>query len=398
MADPRFNDILNEDFDCNYDTIMNRIVDQINYPCEGSGASVDGAGDDSNGNDSDDSSGSGSDSDSDSDGMRWLTGVLKGHWKRSVNMFRMDATTFLSLCTDLETRYGLKTSRRMSVIEKVAMFLFTIAVGASNRQVQERFQHSGETVSRCFKEVLKSLRLFAVEIIKPVDPQFTSTPREIAMNPRFMPHFKNCVGAIDGTHVRACVPAANQIPFIGRKGVPTQNVMAACSFDMQFMFVWAGWEGSAHDTRKYYLVDAGYPNEYGYLGPYKGERYHFQEFRRRGQPSGRKEVFNRAHSSLRNVIERSFGVWKQRWKILQNMPAYPYKTQVEIVVASMALHNYIRRRSQDDAVFSEYDRNPNLIPDDFLPDTVQASAVQGSQRPSRMDFVRDGIANSLMEQ
>jgi hypothetical protein len=31
--------------------------------------------------------------------------------------------------------------------------------------------------------------------------------------------------------------------------VPTQNVMAACSFDMQFTFVWAGWEGSAHDTR-----------------------------------------------------------------------------------------------------------------------------------------------------
>ena len=25
--------------------------------------------------------------------------------------------------------------------------------------------------------------------------------------------------------------------------------MAACSFDMQFMFVWAGWEDSAHDTR-----------------------------------------------------------------------------------------------------------------------------------------------------
>ena len=70
------------------------------------------------------------------------------------------------------------------------MFLFTIAVGASNRQVQEIFQHSGKTVSRCFKEVLKSLCLFAVEVIKPVDPQFTSTPRVIAMNLRFMPHFK----------------------------------------------------------------------------------------------------------------------------------------------------------------------------------------------------------------
>ena len=25
---------------------------------------------------------------------------------------------------------------------------------------------------------------------------------------------------------------------------------------------------------KYYLIDVGYPNEYGYLGSYKGARYH----------------------------------------------------------------------------------------------------------------------------
>jgi len=50
------------------------------------------------------------------------------------------------------------------------------------------------------------------------------------------------------------------------------------------------------------------------------------------------------------------------------MSAYPYKTQVEIVVASMTLHNYIRRSSQDDEVFVEYDRNPNFISDDFLPE------------------------------
>jgi hypothetical protein len=105
-------------------------------------------------------------------------------------MFRMDATTLLSLCNDLETHHGSKPSRRMSVIENVAMFLFTIAVGAPNRQVRETFHHSGETVSRCFKEVLKSLYLFVVEVIKLVDPQFTSTPREIAMHPRFMSHFK----------------------------------------------------------------------------------------------------------------------------------------------------------------------------------------------------------------
>ena len=123
-------------------------------------------------------------------GMRWLTDILRGHWSRSVNMFRMDKDTLLDLCNALETHYGLKPSRRMSVIEKVGMFLFTLAVGASNRHVQERFQHSGETVSRCMKEVLKAVCLFAVDVIKPTDPEFTDTPIQIAMDPRFMPHFK----------------------------------------------------------------------------------------------------------------------------------------------------------------------------------------------------------------
>ena len=54
-------------------------------------------------------------------------------------MFRMDTSTLLSLCSDLETKYGLKPSRRMSVTEKMAIFLYTITLGASNREVQERF-------------------------------------------------------------------------------------------------------------------------------------------------------------------------------------------------------------------------------------------------------------------
>jgi len=78
------------------------------------------------------------------------------------------------------------------------------------------------------------------------------------------------------------------------------------------------------------------------------------------------------------------------------MYAYLYKMQVKIVVASMALHNYIRRRSQDDVVFVKYDRNPNFIPNDFLPDIVVRSDSQRSQRPSHMDFICDEITNSLI--
>jgi hypothetical protein len=62
---------------------------------------------------------------------------------------------------------------------------------------------------------------------------------------------------------------------------------------------------------KYYLVDSGYPNRIGYLTPYKESTYHIPKFwHRTGPPQGKYEVFNFLHSSLQNVIERSFGVLK----------------------------------------------------------------------------------------
>jgi hypothetical protein len=64
----------------------------------------------------------------------------------------------------------------------------------------------------------------------------------------------------------------------------------------------------------------------------------------------------------------------------------------------MTLHNYIRRRSHDDITFAEFDRNPNFILDDILPDVVARSGRHGNYNPCRIDFVRDGIADSLMEQ
>jgi hypothetical protein len=64
----------------------------------------------------------------------------------------------------------------------------------------------------------------------------------------------------------------------------------------------------------------------------------------------------------------------------------------------MTLHNYIRRRSHDNVTFIEFDRNLNFVPDDILPNVVARSGSHGNCNPCWMNFVRDGIANSLMEQ
>jgi hypothetical protein len=58
----------------------------------------------------------------------------------------------------------------------------------------------------------------------------------------------------------------------------------------------------------------------------------------------------------------------------------------------------IRRRSLDDVAFAEFDRNLNFVSSDILPDVVVHLKNQENYSPCRMDFVRDEIVDSLMEQ
>ena len=98
--------------------------------------------------------------------------VLNGHEIRCFEQFRMEKHVFMNLLETLTKRYGLKEGFDMPLIEVLAMFLTTIGHGLSNRMIQERFQHSGKSVSRWFEIVLDVVCLMAIDIIKPSDPQF----------------------------------------------------------------------------------------------------------------------------------------------------------------------------------------------------------------------------------
>ena len=58
---------------------------------------------------------------------------------------------------------------------------------------------------------------------------------------------------------------------------------------------------------KFYLVDAGYACRPGFLSPYRGTRYHLNEYGGRHYPTNARELFNLRHSSLRVTVERAFG-------------------------------------------------------------------------------------------
>ncbi|KAF7132313.1 hypothetical protein RHSIM_Rhsim09G0200000 [Rhododendron simsii] len=309
-------------------------------------------------------------------GKAYLYELMNGRDERFQRELCMPKDTFAKIVIELQTMYGWSSSRMkvdgVDCFESFAMFMHLLR-GHSNRRTQERFQHSGDTVSRHVHKILVCMkRGFTADKLKPT--RRPDQTHEYLDRRNFYKPFKgNCIGAIDGTHVMIrCKKKEDEKRFFSRKGYATQNIMAVCDFDLTFVFASAGWEGTYHDYSifkrcvlnpryrfptpdpgKYYLVDAGYPNRLGFLAPYKGFRYHQPEFRRgQRQPRDDREHFNRAHSSLRSIIERTFGVWKNRFGFLALMPWYDMPTQVDLVLASMAIHNYIRRDRQHDNFFA----------------------------------------------
>ncbi|KAJ3752340.1 hypothetical protein EV360DRAFT_29318, partial [Lentinula raphanica] len=69
--------------------------------------------------------------------------------------------------------------------------------GLGNREAQERFQRSGDTISRAFHRIL-ALASSGSFYTKYVQLPDDTVPQVIADDPRFAP-FSDCRGAIDGS-------------------------------------------------------------------------------------------------------------------------------------------------------------------------------------------------------
>lgn len=236
------------------------------------------------------------------------TSVMKGatyikellaaeHDGRIQEVLRMQLKPFKVLCAVMRTDGLLSDSRNVSVEEALAIFLHIVGRGTSFRDVEERYQHSGATVFRYFRAVLMALLALVPKYIKL--PSSVEIPVAISSSTKNYPFFKDCIGAVDGTHIAAKVPREETASFRNRKGFLSQNVMACCDLDnLVFTYVLAGWEGAAHDGHvfnqsfnhgfcipegKYYLGDAGYPLTPYCLTPYRGVRYHLNEWAKGNQ-------------------------------------------------------------------------------------------------------------------
>lgn len=134
---------------------------------------------------------------------------------------------------------------------------------------------------------------------------------------------------------------------------------------------------------KFYLADCGFANRPKFLAPFRATRYHLQDFTGQGcNPETPHELFNHRHASLRNVIERIFGVFKSRFLIFKFAPPFSYKTQTEIVLACAALHNFLRKYCRSDE-FPIEDDDVDNGEGNILDDSQNGEEAFGTQDQER---------------
>lgn len=157
---------------------------------------------------------------------------------------------------------------------------------------------------------------------------------------------------------------------------------------------------------KYYLVDAKYANTPGFIAPYPGVSYSQLEFGGGFHPQDARELFNQRHSILHNVTGRTFAALKERFPILMSAPSYPLATQVKLVIAACALHNYIRGEEPDDWIFKMYEQEATLQVEDPMPpleieqplvpaETQLSDIPFAAEEVERASQVRDAIADEI---
>ncbi|XP_024190319.1 uncharacterized protein LOC112194302 [Rosa chinensis] len=202
-------------------------------------------------------------------------------------------------------------------------------------------------------------------------------PSKIRESTRFYPYFKDCIGAIDGTHIPAMVKGREVRHMIQNDALSRRN-------------------GIEVPQGKYFLMDCGFANRRQFLVPLQGVLYHLKDFGGQGRhPRNASELFNLHHASLRNVIERIFGIFKSRFTIFKSAPPFPFETQAELVLACAGLHNFLRKecRSDEFPVEPEDDQSSSYL--DMEDENLELLSQSQQQQRAEANAWRISIADAM---
>lgn len=178
-------------------------------------------------------------------------------------------------------------------------------------------------------------------------------------------NFPNCMGALDGKHIRICSPAHSRSLFYNYKGYNSIVLLALVDSKYRFVYVDIGAYGRECDstifqnTKLYelllqhrlpipapkplpglhtpvpyvFIADEGLPLISNLMRPYSGKHLNIDQ-----------RVFNYRLSRARRNVECAFGILANKWRIFHRPLNVKYAFAIDIIKARCVLHNFVVSR------------------------------------------------------
>ncbi|XP_053959721.1 putative nuclease HARBI1 [Anastrepha ludens] len=156
----------------------------------------------------------------------------------------------------------------------------------------------------------------------------------------------------DGTHIKILKPAGdNSHLYYNRKGYYSINAMIICDHKQRIRYVNSRYAGASHDSFIWENSEASRHFQTMYENGRRSTRllgvsgypllpWLITPFRNAGANTPQSR-FNKSHSSGRNIVERTIGVWKNWCRCLLSARQLHYSPEkvAQIVNVAPALHN-----------------------------------------------------------
>ncbi|XP_069588461.1 uncharacterized protein [Ranitomeya imitator] len=241
-----------------------------------------------------------------------------------------------------------------------------LATGESYTSLHLQFRVGKSTISQIVRCTCAVIWQKLQPIVMPCPTE--ETWLQVAAGFQSVANFPNCVGAVDGKHVRVLKPPRSGSRFFNYKKYFSVVLMAVADALYTFVAINVGAYGSSGDSRvlqssqiglqilrdggtlpaprplpgsthpvPFVMVsDEAFPLKTNLLRPYP-----------RRALDDRRRIFNYRLSRARKYVECTFGIMCSQWRIFHTAIQLDTETVDTVIKACCVLHNYVRDYSTE---------------------------------------------------
>lgn len=285
-----------------------------------------------------------------------------------------------------------------------------MATGESFRSLSYSYRISESYISRIVKRVLKVLRQELVPLLmKPLEENDFTVVETCFWHKWNIP---NCVGGIDGKHVRIKAPKNSGSLFFNYKDYFSVVLLAIVDANYKFIAVDVGAYGKESDNGIFQKSRMGndIANERFHIPPPKNlpgtnvtlphfligdEAFSLSSFmmkpypRRTARLSRDKEIYNYRLCRARRVTENAFGLLSQVFRVFYSPIGISTEVVDDLILTACCLHNLLRDGYLEENSIPHYQTNSDNLPDQNMIDLVASGGFSNSNGFEVRDKLKD---------